>query len=260
MTGLTVGVRFVRQILPAGDCRCIKKNGDGSIDTKFRTAKADAAGLSRADGLYGVLFGCNFRCPFCHNAPKLLTAADEDGTDEDESLAFLKTAGARRCCRYRRRAAFAPGASALLEKIMRAGLCDQAGHERRVSGAAGGSCACRAGRLRCHGRQNSPARYAKAAGAVELTLSPIDKSVSFLLHDTVDYEFRTTAVAELTMMHHLYSWETGSCRRKAVFISSASSRAIRSCGAGLSAPSEMQLHCWAELVRPKIPAVEIRGI
>lgn len=30
--------------------------------------------------------------------------------------------------------------------------------------------------------------------------------------------------------------------------------------AGLHAPSEMQLHCWAELVRPKIPAVEIRGI
>ena len=35
------------------------------------------------------LSGCNFRCPFCHNAP-LLTAADEDGMDEDELLAFLK--------------------------------------------------------------------------------------------------------------------------------------------------------------------------
>ena len=28
------------------------------------------------------LSGCNFRCPFCHNAP-LLTAADEDGMDEE---------------------------------------------------------------------------------------------------------------------------------------------------------------------------------
>ena len=35
------------------------------------------------------LSGCNFRCPFCHNAP-LLTAANEDGMDEDELLAFLK--------------------------------------------------------------------------------------------------------------------------------------------------------------------------
>ena len=33
------------------------------------------------------LSGCNFRCPFCHNAP-LLTAADEDGMDEDELLAL----------------------------------------------------------------------------------------------------------------------------------------------------------------------------
>ena len=35
------------------------------------------------------LSGCNFRCPFCHNAP-LLAAAGEDGMDEDELLAFLK--------------------------------------------------------------------------------------------------------------------------------------------------------------------------
>ena len=34
------------------------------------------------------LSGCNFRCPFCHNAP-LLTAADEDGMDEDELLKFV---------------------------------------------------------------------------------------------------------------------------------------------------------------------------
>ena len=30
--------------------------------------------------------------------------------------------------------------------------------------------------------------------------------------------------------------------------------------AGLSAPTETQLRRWAALVRPKIPAVEIRGI
>ena len=37
------------------------------------------------------LSGCNFRCPFCHNAP-LLTAADEDGMDEDELLALCQGA------------------------------------------------------------------------------------------------------------------------------------------------------------------------
>ena len=92
---------------------------------------------------------------------------------------FEKTAGAsRQCCRYRRRAALRQ-ASRSAGKDQGAGLCDQAGHERRVSGAAGGSCACRAGRLCCHGRQKQPVRYAQTVGAVELDLTPIDKSVSF---------------------------------------------------------------------------------
>ena len=53
------------------------------------TSKADAARLSGRTACTVFLSGCNFRCPFCHNAP-LLTAADEDGMDEDELLAFLK--------------------------------------------------------------------------------------------------------------------------------------------------------------------------
>ena len=103
------------------------------------------------------LSGCNFRCPFCHNAP-LLTAADEDGMDEDELLAFLKkrqglldgvaVTGGEPLLR--------PELPAAAGKDQGAGLCDQAGHERRVSGAAGGSRACRAGRLRCHGHQKQP--------------------------------------------------------------------------------------------------------
>ena len=107
--------------------------------------------------------------------------------------------------------------------------------------------------------KNSPVRYAQTVGAVELDLTPIDKSVSFLLRDTVDYEFRTTAVAEIhddASFLSLADWLAGA-RRYYIQRFQPRDTVLR---AGLSAPSEMQLHCWAELVRPKIPAVEIRGI
>ena len=34
--------------------------------------------------------GCNFRCPFCHNAPLVLPEQLAHDTDEEQVLAFLK--------------------------------------------------------------------------------------------------------------------------------------------------------------------------
>ena len=107
--------------------------------------------------------------------------------------------------------------------------------------------------------KNSPARYAETAGVPGLALTPIFRSVSFLLRATVDYEFRTTAVAELhddASFVQLGDWLMGA---KRYFIQCFEPRETV-LQAGLRAPSEMQLHRWAELVRPKIPAVKIRGI
>ena len=107
--------------------------------------------------------------------------------------------------------------------------------------------------------KNSPARYAETAGVPGLALTPIFRSVSFLLRGTVDYEFRTTAVAELhddASFVQLGDWLMGA-RRYYIQRFQPRDTVLR---AGLSAPTEAQLRRWAELVRPKIPAVEIRGI
>lgn len=175
------------------------------------------------------LSGCNFRCPFCHNAP-LLTAADEDGMDEDELLAFLKkrqglldgvaVTGGEPLLR--------PELPALLEKIKALGYAikldtNGAFPEQLEAVVRAGLADYVAMDIK-----NSPARYAETAGVPELALTPIFRSVSFLLRGTVDYEFRTTAVAELHDDASLYSWETGSWVRSGI-LSSASSRAKRSC-------------------------------
>ena len=206
------------------------------------------------------LSGCNFRCPFCHNAP-LLTAADEDGMDEDELLAFLKkrqglldgvaVTGGEPLLR--------PDLPQLLEKIKALGyvikLDTNGAFPERLEAVV---CAGLADYVAMD-IKNSPARYAETAGTAELDLAPIDKSVSFLLRGTVDYEFRTTAVAELhddTSFLKLGDWLAGA-KRYYIQCFQPRETVLRT---GLHAPSDAQLHHWAELVRSKIPTVCVRGI
>ena len=206
------------------------------------------------------LSGCNFRCPFCHNTP-LLTADAADGMAEEELLAFLKKrrglldgvaiTGGEPLLR--------PDLPALLEKIKGLGYAvkldtNGAFPERLEQIVRAGLADYVAMDVK-----NSPARYAQTVSMAELDLAPIEKSVSFLLRGTVDYEFRTTAVAEFhddASFLSLADWLAGA-RRYYIQRFQPRDTVLR---AGLSAPSEMQLHCWAELVRPKIPVVEIRGI
>ena len=206
------------------------------------------------------LSGCNFRCPFCHNAP-LLTADAADGIDEEELLEFLKkrqglldgvvVTGGEPLLR--------PELPALLEKVKALGYAvklDTNGTfpERLEQVVRAGLADYVAMDVK-----NSPMRYAQTVGAMELDLAPIDKSVSFLLRGTVDYEFRTTAVAELhddASFLSLADWLAGARR---YFIQCFEPRETV-LQAELHAPSPAQLRRWAELVRPKISDVSLRGI
>ena len=206
------------------------------------------------------LSGCNFRCPFCHNTP-LLTADAADGMGEAELLAFLKkrqglldgvaVTGGEPLLR--------PDLPQLLEKIKALGYV--------IKLDTNGAFPERLETVVCAGLadyvamdiKNSPARYAETAGVPELALTPIFRSVSFLLRDTVDYEFRTTAVAEIhddASFLSLADWLAGARR---YFIQCLEPRETV-LQADLHAPSPAQLHHWAELVRPNIADVSLRGI
>ncbi|MFR5846160.1 MAG: radical SAM protein [Oscillospiraceae bacterium] len=57
----------------------------------WRNTETDAAGLPRQGRLYGVLSGCNLRCPYCHN-PGLVLPEQSEGSEipEAEVLSFLE--------------------------------------------------------------------------------------------------------------------------------------------------------------------------
>ena len=140
--------------------------------------------------------GCNFRCPFCHNAPLVLPEELAHDTDEEQVLSFLK-----------KRVGVLDGVAitggepllhsdigAFLEKVRALGF--------RIKLDTNGSFPDRLMDIVRAGLvdrvamdiKNSPELYAKTAGVDRLDLGAIERSKDFLLSGSVDYEFRTTVV------------------------------------------------------------------
>lgn len=206
------------------------------------------------------LSGCNFRCPFCHNAP-LLQGDNGDAMDEDALLMFLKkrqgvldgvaVTGGEPLLRQE--------LPSLLEKIKALGYAVKLDTNGAVPERLEAIVQAGLADYVAMDVKNSPERYAQTIGVCELDLTPVFKSVSFLLRGTVAYEFRTTAVAELhddASFQKLGDWLAGAER---YFIQRFEPRETV-LKAGLHAPAPEQLRHWAELVRPKIPNVALRGI
>ena len=146
-----------------------------------------------------ILFtmGCNFRCPFCHNA-SLVRAEEKPQITEEEVLAFLKKR------------------QGILEGVCISGgeplLYDNLGDFIKKVKALGYSV-----KLDTNGSfpeklkalvnegiidyvamdiKNSPECYDKTTG-IKTDLDKIKESIEFLMSDKVDYELRTTLVKEL---------------------------------------------------------------
>ena len=180
------------------------------------------------------LAGCNLRCPFCHNSELLDAAAAEPVMDDAALLRFLES----------RRGVLdgvavtggeplmSPGLPALLD----ARLVDYVAVDIK----------------------NSPEKYARTCGLDALDLAPLRESVALLLSDAPDYEFRTTVVRE---MHDDSSFPgIGALIRGARrwFMQPFTDRDTVPF-AGLHAPDGDTLRRWAELVRPYVQEVGIRG-
>lgn len=140
--------------------------------------------------------GCNFRCPFCHNAA-LVTHIDKDTyIDEEEVLSYLK----------KRQGILdgvvITGGEPLLQddieefigKIKDLGYAiklDTNGSfpEKLISLVEKGLVDYVAMDIK-----NSKAKYMATIGVNNIDMASIEKSVDFLLQNKVDYEFRTTIV------------------------------------------------------------------
>lgn len=144
--------------------------------------------------------GCNFRCPFCHNA-SLVTGLEAvaDDLDTEEFFSFLRSR------RGRLDGVCVSGGEPLLHKDIRDFILRIREMGFLVKLDTNGSFPDVLDSLIKDGLvdyvamdiKSSPEHYAGATGLVSAPVDCISKSIQILLTSSIPFEFRTTVVDEL---------------------------------------------------------------
>lgn len=205
------------------------------------------------------LGGCDFRCPYCHNA-ELLDGSCPPLMESEELLSFLQ----------KRRGLLdgvaITGGEPLLWQELPALLQSIRALGYSIKLDTNGT---HPGRLRALIEEglvdyvamdikNSPIKYAQTAGVQKLDLTPIRESVSLLLQGQVEYEFRTTVCQQLhkdTDILAIAQWIQGASR---YFIQPFADRDTVPYQ-GLSAPEKSTLQRFVDIASAFIPATALRG-
>lgn len=206
--------------------------------------------------------GCNFRCPFCHNAALVLPELMGQDTDEEQVLAFLK----------RRQGVLdgvaITGGEPLLHKDIGIFLEKVRALGYKIKLDTNGSFPDRLQELISAGLvdrvamdiKNAPELYAKTMGLPSLDLAPIERSKELLLRGDVDYEFRTTVVKGLHTRESIIGaakWIAGAREYYLQqFKDSGNVIAIE----GLSEYNEQEMHALAQAAAQVVPTVQVRGV
>lgn len=207
------------------------------------------------------LGGCNFRCPFCHNAPLVVGGEATDEIDSEALLAFLK-----------KRVGILDGVAvtggeptlreelpALLRSIKALGFSvkldtNGSAPERLRHLVSEGLCDYVAMDIK-----NAMDAYAKTVGIPNLDLSPIEESIDFLLSDAIPYEFRTTVTRDFHTKELLVdaARRIAGCKRYYLqgFVDSGALIAP-----GITGYSKEEMEAFASAIRPIIPGVALRGV
>ncbi len=206
--------------------------------------------------------GCNFRCPFCHNAPLVLPERLAQDTDEEHVLAFLKkrtgildgvavTGGEPLI--HKEIPAFLEKVKALgfsikldtngsfpdmLESIVKAGLADRIAMDIK----------------------NSPERYAETVGLAHFDIAPVERSKEFLMSCGIDYEFRTTVVKGIHTEESLLGAAEWIAGAKEYYLQQFKDSGDVIAIDGLSAFDEKEMHALADAVARFVPSVRVRGV
>lgn len=142
--------------------------------------------------------GCNFRCPFCHNA-LLVTDIDNSNTyTEEEILDFLaKRKGLLDgVCITGGEPLMQNDIAEFIKKIKELGYKVKLDTNGTFPEKLAELLKNRLVDYVAMDIKNSKEKYAETAGIKNINLSDIEKSINLLKSSDIDYEFRTTVVKE----------------------------------------------------------------
>ena len=209
------------------------------------------------------LGGCNFRCPFCQNAGLVLCPEKEPVIPVAEVFAFLKKR--RRVLDGVCITGGEPTLDAELPELIRS--IKELGYLVKLD--TNGTHPAIVRKLAdeklidyvAMDIKSSRGHYARLAGSPgEKLLAAVEETAAFLMEGQLDYEFRTTVVRELHEQEDfeaIRDWLAGA--RRYYLQAYLDSEHILKPG-NYSSCSREELEGFAEILREKIPVVEIRGI
>jgi anaerobic ribonucleoside-triphosphate reductase activating protein len=205
--------------------------------------------------------GCNFRCPFCHNALLVLDLDENYTIPEEEVLAFLKKRQGLLdgVCVTGGEPLINKDIGDFLSKVKELGfkikldtngtnpaLLKELVSQKLVDYVAVDI-------------KNSPEKYAETVGLKSFDMSTINQTVNFLMSGCVDYEFRTT----VTKQFHTEK----SMEEAARFIRGAKRYFLQNfvdsgnlIGSGITGQSKEEMEKLLAVVKKYVPDSCLRGI
>ena len=205
--------------------------------------------------------GCNFRCPFCHNASLVLPERREQELGAQAVLDFLK----------KRQGVLEgvaiTGGEPLLHKDISEFIAAVKALGYKVKLDTNGSFPDRLMELVEAGLvdrvamdvKNAPERYSETVG-VPADMTALERSRDFLLGGAVEYEFRTTVVKGLHTIESVRSaaeWIRGA---KEYYLQQFKDSGDIIKGEGLGAFDEKEMKAMCAAAAEFVPSVQLRGL
>ena len=206
-------------------------------------------------------WGCNLRCPFCHNAG-LVTEAFEETVTADELYSFLK----KRIglldgvCVTGGEPLLQPDLISFLQPIHEMGFAVKLDTNGTQPEKLREICETGLISMVAMDIKNSPEKYAVTAGTERLSIDAVHQSVRYLMQQgNIPYEFRTTVVKQYHIaadFSAIGKWIRGA---NAYYLQNFQNtgRLIDNSVSGCT-PSEMR--AFLEIVRQDVPNAALRGI
>ena len=205
--------------------------------------------------------GCNFRCPFCHNASLAVRPGEVDSIPDEEVFDLLRK---RRgildgvCITGGEPLMHGEALEAFISRVKELGysvkLDTNGSYPERLKALIEKGLVDKV----AMDIKNSPEKYGETAGIESFDMSPILASIDILKNSGVDYEFRTTVVDELHSSDDLEKIGRMIEGAKAYYLQAFvdSGDLI---GNGMSAPSNEKMAEFLKISRKYIENSHIRG-